>query len=449
MLNRIKNGKGDHPPEVPGTSGQTQVPIDTLDGAGFETLCAEIYRRLGNSVENVQHTGDEGRDLIIVAPDGKITVAECKHWPDGTVGRPVIQKLHSAVMTLPAEKGIVLTTGTFAKQAYDYLEKVAEPIELIDGIKLKDLAARAGITLVGRNSPGSIQAFPIAESNELKRRLDNDILDSLLSYPQPASSMFRVNDHNVQLWPIFLVRYSFRQELLSGSRVVHRVNEPDGLLLFRGDNGEPLPPIEVTFVKETTRIPFSRINAAYTTEMTHRFNLGLKEIIQITKEQVIRSNRTTVSYRGGNNQDYAKEFVPTAKNIAIKDVRQVYVPEHSFKLEARIRHYDFQFLDTGSKLLWKGPLTILNCWVCNRKFNTGLLCNACGATAHTPGFVLPHSFRCTGCRKTICKGCAYWVPRWKFFKKILCNECTEHHPREIVRKLWRYKGPITVNTASS
>jgi hypothetical protein len=43
-----------------------------------------------------------------------ITVAECKYWPEGTVGRPVIQKLHSAVDTWPnAQKGMVLRQEHF------------------------------------------------------------------------------------------------------------------------------------------------------------------------------------------------------------------------------------------------------------------------------------------------------------------------------------------------
>ena len=121
-----------------------RVFIDAIDGFGFEELCADIYRRSGCSVQNIQYTGDEGRDLIIRTPDGETIVAECKHWPGRPVGRPVVQKLHSAVMTFPATRGVVLTTGYFPKTAREYVGKINESIELVDLPMLKDLAAKAG-----------------------------------------------------------------------------------------------------------------------------------------------------------------------------------------------------------------------------------------------------------------------------------------------------------------
>ena len=82
------------------------VFLDSLNGFEFEDLCARIYQRLGYEVTNIQATGDEGRDLILKhSGTGEVIVAECKHWPGKTVGRLIVQKLHSAMLTYPRNTG--------------------------------------------------------------------------------------------------------------------------------------------------------------------------------------------------------------------------------------------------------------------------------------------------------------------------------------------------------
>ena len=69
--------------------------LDTMDGYEFEQLCKAIYENSGyNHVELTSKSGDKGRDIIIYTNEGKIVV-ECKHRPNSSIGRPVIQKLHS------------------------------------------------------------------------------------------------------------------------------------------------------------------------------------------------------------------------------------------------------------------------------------------------------------------------------------------------------------------
>jgi restriction endonuclease Mrr len=50
-------------------------------------------------------------------------VVECKHT--GTVGRPVVQKLHSAIATFEFDgpkRGMVVTTGRFTNPAQEYAQ---------------------------------------------------------------------------------------------------------------------------------------------------------------------------------------------------------------------------------------------------------------------------------------------------------------------------------------
>jgi restriction endonuclease Mrr len=127
--------------------------LDDLSGFEFEDLVTELFRELGHeNVRQSRRTADEGRDILFEeAVDGRRrgVVVECKHTD--TVGRPVVQKLHSAVATYEFDgpkRGLVVTTGRFTEPARAYAERLAadsHPIELIDGADLADLAAEAGL----------------------------------------------------------------------------------------------------------------------------------------------------------------------------------------------------------------------------------------------------------------------------------------------------------------
>ena len=115
-----------------------------MDGEEFEILCKEIFSKFYNvDVDKTPLVGDGGKDLIIRMPEGAVYV-ECKHHHNSTIGRPIVQKLHSAMVTDWVKKGIIVTTGTFSKQAEDHIEKNSLPIELIDGHKFKEMAESVG-----------------------------------------------------------------------------------------------------------------------------------------------------------------------------------------------------------------------------------------------------------------------------------------------------------------
>ena len=102
----------------------------TSKGELYEIACEQQLKSdYSCKVVRTSITNDGGKDIIIYSPEGKIFV-ECKDWRDTPVGRPVIQKLHSAVITEGAVKGIIMTTGTYSQEAYDYVKKYNLPIEL-------------------------------------------------------------------------------------------------------------------------------------------------------------------------------------------------------------------------------------------------------------------------------------------------------------------------------
>ena len=96
------------------------VFLNSLDGFGFEAFCERLFGKSGwGKIERIGMVGDAGRDLIIHTSQGKIVV-ECKHQPRSSVGRPVVQKLHSDIISAGSKKGIIITTGKFSKQAIEY-----------------------------------------------------------------------------------------------------------------------------------------------------------------------------------------------------------------------------------------------------------------------------------------------------------------------------------------
>ena len=156
--------------------------LDQLDGAGFEELSKKIFeRQYRTNVIRTPLVGDGGKDLII-NDSGRIIYVECKHYLNSSViGRPIVQKLHSAMITDNADRGIIITSGTFSSEAVHYISDNNLPIELIDhdamcilasrnGIELRDSFCSAAITESCLN-PEGYKLFDIHLSNYLNRML--------------------------------------------------------------------------------------------------------------------------------------------------------------------------------------------------------------------------------------------------------------------------------------
>ena len=127
---------------------QETVILETIDGYEFEKLCARIFQKLNyGTVQEMPLSGDGGRDLIIHSLEGLIIV-ECKHQPHTSIGRPIVQKLHSAVISSNGVKGILITTGKFSLEAIEHAKSLSPKIEMMDNKILADLATRAGIELI-------------------------------------------------------------------------------------------------------------------------------------------------------------------------------------------------------------------------------------------------------------------------------------------------------------
>ena len=104
-------------------------------------------------VRQAERVANEGRDILmeeVVDGTRRAIIVECKHTD--SVGRPVVQKLHSAIATYDYEgpkRGMVVTSGRSTGPAQEYTAELREagdphPIELIDGTDLRELADEIG-----------------------------------------------------------------------------------------------------------------------------------------------------------------------------------------------------------------------------------------------------------------------------------------------------------------
>ncbi|WP_179281781.1 restriction endonuclease [Paenibacillus sp. VTT E-133280] len=102
----------------------------------FEEYMARVFRCAGYESKVTKRTGDGGKDIIL-RRNGEVRLVECKRYTSPKVGRPDIQKFHSAMIDFNAVEGFYITTGEFTKQALECAEN--KSILTINGEHLLNL----------------------------------------------------------------------------------------------------------------------------------------------------------------------------------------------------------------------------------------------------------------------------------------------------------------------
>lgn len=115
----------------------------SLPADGFERLCQRLLRESGfESVTVTGKSGDGGLDGIGVLQMNPFVsfkvLFQCKRY-SGSVSSSQVRDFRGAMMGR-ADKGIILTTGTFTSEAKkEAVRDGVPPIELVDGEKLLDM----------------------------------------------------------------------------------------------------------------------------------------------------------------------------------------------------------------------------------------------------------------------------------------------------------------------
>lgn len=115
-------------------------------GIEFEHLCRSLLDKMGFETETTKASGDGGIDIMATNRQPLVAgkyVIQCKRYT-GSVGEPVIRDLYGVVSSERANKGILMTTGTFTSSARSFAE--GKQLELIDGKGIDALLEQYGLS---------------------------------------------------------------------------------------------------------------------------------------------------------------------------------------------------------------------------------------------------------------------------------------------------------------
>ena len=364
-------------------NGPKNIWLGTTSGLEFETVCANILFGCGFRVKQLGGVADGGRDLIVWQDNGKKLVVECKHQSK-LIGRPVIQKLHSAFIAERADAGIVISTSGFSAEAKEYeysklrtsnvldaISRVHGKVILVDLAGLRELAGITGTRIHEADDPSTRDI----DHGQVLRAFDG-----VKSHPanlRDMASLSTEGHHTDTYWAADVsVKQTFRN---STNKIIHKMNKsktyacgPDGTVLggklakFVLKGGDDKPKAVGTFQRNGV---VSEAKKAFTTK---------------------------ARYKGGNGAQYTATCIPGADKIKIQ-ARPVGVRSTIVGVRLLRTTYRRSIPD------WDGKL---NCRLCGKPksiMHGLLLCNQCGRVAHAKSC----GGECRDCKKTLCDKCAY------------------------------------------
>lgn len=405
---------------------EESILLDPMSGTEFEEFVARLLAKLGyGQVEWVPHGADAGRDILVRSSAG-LAVVECKHHPGGSIGRPVVQKLHSAVISSRGVKGIIVTTGHFSKEALAHAQILSPPIEMIDHALLADMASRAGIRLVTGRQDLSVSTYSIPPPETTWASLASYLGSFLVSHPNHPSALLRDPHRSLLYGPFYLVRYDVNATFETAVGVVHREFVQGGRLALDGITGSLMDPALLQFLSEEPHVPFLGAPQEFRGTLP-TFRIDATSVRALAKSTIIRMHTRKVRYTGRNNQTYEKVCEPGDREVYINDMSQAYVPFLSISFHLLKTPFEATMIQGPSGRLLPRTAKFHVCGVCRSSIkDRPILCNICGRVAHTGGFFLKsiHGFRCKQCGRTTCRFDGAWARRNLLFKALLCPSCS-------------------------
>lgn len=100
--------------------------LNVMEGREFEIFCSKLFSLMGFKTELTPSVCDEGKDIILTDVNNNKTFVECKAWHTSSVqiGREVASKLIGASALYGVKKAIIVTTGDYHANAFDYADRV-------------------------------------------------------------------------------------------------------------------------------------------------------------------------------------------------------------------------------------------------------------------------------------------------------------------------------------
>jgi len=315
--------------------------LDDLSGFEFEDVMEDVFRNLGfENVRQAERTADEGRDVImeeVVDGTRRAIIVECKHT--GTVGRPVVQKLHSAIATFDFDgpkRGMVVTTGRFTNPAQEYANRLQQNDDPIQSSCLMARTSGRSLTRSVSTSTTGASRFsatiPYARTTRPPTSTRPSRRRSATSRT-PRAPISRVAHSQVTFRPVVAVTADTNAVFETSVGVIHRINDRTQFVVH-AERGHPKVADDdvATLVTEnfhaTVPLDTGQFTEVFDDVEERRFGQTQTEYKEWAVDRLQDYHTTTVTYTGDNNVTYNKTCEPNLGHLCAID-RAGVSPRHS------------------------------------------------------------------------------------------------------------------------
>ncbi len=391
--------------------------LDDLSGFEFEDVMEDVFRNLGyENVRQAERTADEGRDILmeeVVDGTRRGIVVECKHT--GTVGRPVVQKLHSAISTFEfdgSKRGIAVTTGRFTNPAIEYAQRLQRnddpyPIELIDGEELREIADEIGLDLY--NGRIEILCDETLRPYDSATSVTTPVTEAFQDVENIDSSNLPAPYSRVTFRPVVVVTANTNAVFETSVGVIHRINDRSQFVVF-AERGQPrtasgeVSNLVLANRHATIDLVADQFDGVFDAVEERRFGQTQTEYKEWAVERLQDHHTTTVSYTGDNNVTYNKTCEPNRSDISVESIDPVYLPLVRHTTDLQAYSYPYEYFAAGPSRVTSED-EIHQCVHCDTAGtdNTYTYCANCGSIncdSHIKTERLEETPVCTGCAVT-------------------------------------------------
>jgi len=391
--------------------------LDDLSGFEFEDVMEDVFRNLGyENVRQAERTADEGRDVImeeVVDGTRRAIIVECKHT--GTVGRPVVQKLHSAVATFDFDgptRGMVATTGRFTNPAEEYADRLQRsddpyPIELIDGEGLREIADEIGLDLY--NGRIEILCDETLRPYDPAADVDAPVQEAFRDIENIEAADLPVPHSQVTFRPVVAITADTNAVFETSVGVIHRINDRTQFVVH-AERGHPKVADDdvATLVTEnfhaTVDLDVEQFGEVFDDVDERRFGQTQTEYKEWAVDRLQEYHTTTVTYTGDNNVTYNKTCEPNRSDVSVRSIEPVYLPAVRQTTEMLEYSYPYEYYAAGPSrvTLEDGIHRCVHCETSSTD-EPYTYCPNCGAIAcatHSKTERLEGKPVCTGCAVT-------------------------------------------------
>ena len=118
---------------------RTSDEMKEMSWENFERLCGEIFSARGWKVKNNDSMIKDGGVDIWLKRGSNRAIVQCKRYSTTRVGVKTIREFYGVMMDLDIDRGYVVTTSRFTKDAHAFAK--GKQITLIDGLAIEKMIA--------------------------------------------------------------------------------------------------------------------------------------------------------------------------------------------------------------------------------------------------------------------------------------------------------------------